>query len=87
MTASELKYNLEHSGNEPYYFTRRTMKFFGDTMRNYGVRSNVVFDYEGNKHLVWELYRKNPVKCNNQSSDYFEKETYKRVFKPSNQEG
>jgi len=80
MTASELKYQIEKSGHEPYYFTRDTMRFFGDTMRNYGVRSSVVFDFEGTKHLVWELYRKSPVKHNNQSSAYFEKETYKRVF-------
>jgi len=81
MTASELKYQIEKSGNAPYYFTRDTMRFFGDTMRNYGVRSDVIFDFEGNKHLVWELYRIRPVKGNNQSSAYFEKETYKRVFK------
>ena len=42
MTASELKYQVEVSGNEPHYFTRSTMKFFGDTMRNYGVRSGEV---------------------------------------------
>jgi len=70
MTPSELKYQVEQSGTNPYYFTRKTMKFFGDTMRNYGVRSS------GDN---WELYRKRPVKHGLKTSAYFDKETFERV--------
>jgi hypothetical protein len=65
------------------------MKFFGDTMRNYGVRSAVVlsnYDAEGNyvqgqgvSVEVWELYRKRPVKLGVKSSAYFAKDDYRRV--------
>ena len=39
MTPSELKYNVEETGS--HYFERSSMKFFGDTMRNYGVCETV----------------------------------------------
>ena len=71
MTASELKYRVEQ-GKDRFFFTRDTMKFFGDTMRNYGVR-------DGGE--VWELYRKHPVKHGLRDSAYFDKETYTRIFK------
>lgn len=76
MTATELKCQVEQ-GFDRHFFTRETMRFFGDTMRNYGVRHGG--DISGIK--VWELYRKQPVKHGIQSSAYFDKETYKRVFK------
>ena len=69
MTSSELKYNVEKT--DSYFFTRKTMKFFGDTMRNYGVRS-----YDAN---TWELYRKRPVKHGLCSSAYFDKQTFERA--------
>ena len=69
MTPAELKYLTEDT--EPHFFTHKTMRFFGDTMRNYGVRS--AGDY-------WELYRKRPVKHGLDSSAYFDKETFNRVF-------
>ncbi len=31
MTASELKYNVEQLGGNPYFFMRKTMKFFGES--------------------------------------------------------
>ena len=68
MTPSELKYQTRET--EPYFFTHKTMGFFGDTMRNYGVRS------AGDN---WELYRRRPVKHGLQSSAYFDKVTFKRV--------
>ena len=71
MTSSELKYNVENTETDSYFFTRKTMKFFGDTMRNYGVRDN------GD---TWELYRRRPVKYGLDSSAYFDKETFKRVY-------
>ena len=42
MNASELKSKV--TGN---FFYRDSMKFFGDTMRNYGVRSSTVTTWEG----------------------------------------
>lgn len=89
MTASELKYRVEVSGNEPHFFTRSTMKFFGDTMRNYGVRSGeVTANYNADGEYVeggvtvkvWELYRKNPVKHGLQNSAYFDQSTFRRVL-------
>jgi len=91
MTPSELKYNVEQ-GQDRFFFTRDTMKFFGDTMANYGVRDGGSYishwDENGNNYSeerqtvveMWELYRKHPVKMGNQSSAYFDKKTFKRVF-------
>jgi hypothetical protein len=75
MTPSELKMNVESAGHESFFFTRDTMKFFGDTMRNYGVRAAVV-----NDRPVWELYRKRPVKHGMSDSAYFSQDEFKRVF-------
>lgn len=80
MTPSELKFQVERHGQEPYYFSRETMKFFGDTMRNYGVRSRAVRLRDCSEVEVWELYRKRPVKYSNWASAYFDKETFARVF-------
>ena len=71
-TSSDLKYAVEQSGNEPFFFTRSTMQFFGDTMKNYGVREHPD---------CFELYRRRPVKFGNQSSAFFDKVTFKRIFK------
>ena len=79
MNASELKYKVEQSGHESYFFTRKTMSFFGDTMRNYGVCESVITTYSGEKVEVWELYRKRPVKHGLQSSHYFRKDTFEKV--------
>jgi len=70
ITQYELKRLVENSGNERYFFTRKTMRFFGDTMRNYGVRDG------GN---VWILYRRKAVKHGLKESAYFDKTTLKRV--------
>lgn len=88
MTPSELKRHVEQTGS--YFFTRNTMKFFGDTMANYGVRSAVVrtryrgdgngFDPAGREVEAWELYRKRPVKHGLDSSHYFNKETFNEVL-------
>jgi hypothetical protein len=65
------------------------MKFFGDTMSNYGVRSATIktnWDKNGNYTVngveveVWELYRRHAVKHGLDSSAYFDKQTFARVF-------
>jgi hypothetical protein len=88
-TASDLKYYVEQSGHESHFFTRKTMSFFGDTMRNYGVRKTTVttaYDADGNyvggdgvDIEVYELYRRNTVKHGLKDSAYFDALTFKRV--------
>lgn len=90
MTPSELKYAVENAGHESHFFTRKTMSFFGDTMRNYGVCSATIrtyYDADGNyagengvEVEVWELYRKRPVKHGMQDSAYFDKASFKRRY-------
>lgn len=88
MTPSELKYRIEQAGHDSHFFTRATMKFFGDSMRNYGVRNTYVvsnFDSDGNyvaegvRRQVWELWRKQPVKRGMKDSAYFDAFTFDRV--------
>ena len=80
-TASDLKMFVEASGNEPYFFTRDTMRFFGDTMRNYGVRKPVpVVTIGGETVQAFELYRRKPVKHGLRKSAWFNATTFARVF-------
>lgn len=94
MTPSELKYNIERAGHGPHFFERKTMKFFGDTMANYGVRSATIKVYDYNREYkdfidgqpqvielnVWELYRRHAVKHGLRSSAYFDKQTLERRY-------
>lgn len=73
MTPSQLKTEYERLHPDNYFFTRDTMRFFGDTMRNYGVR---------NAGTHWELYRKRPVKHGLCSSAYFDKVTLDDTHEP-----
>jgi hypothetical protein len=87
MTPSELKYHHELAEPNCFFFSRDSMKHFGDTMKNYGVRSaklTVRYDnngdyLDGEKQIidVWELYRKKPVKCGVKTSAFFCKTTFK----------
>ena len=79
MTPSELKQLTSETA--PYFFTRKTMKFFGDTMKNYGVCSAVINTPSEDNVEVWELYRKRPVKNGLQSSAYFRKDNFNKTFK------
>ena len=72
-SASELKYRYEENGGKNF-FTRGTMRFFGDTMRNYGVRLVKIGDRE-----LYELFRRKPVNGGLFSSTYFDSQTYKIV--------
>ena len=75
MTPSELKYHIEQSNQEPHFFTYATMRFFGDTMANFGCRQATRAGVP-----VWELYRKRPVRHGLQGSFYFDQSSFKRVY-------
>ena len=51
MTPSELKANIRAHDPDSHFFDRKTMKFFGDTMSNYGVRKAEIDGV-----AVWESY-------------------------------
>ena len=79
MTPSKLKSYVEDTGS--LYFSKNNMKFFGDTMSNYGVKETVI-DTRNAKNLpVYELFRKKPVKNGRKDSVYFDKKTFKKVLK------
>ena len=77
MTASDLKHLYQTAEPDGHFFDRKTMRFFGDTMRNYGVRRAAVrnlYTPEGEPNEprpAWELYRRRPVKHGLASSRYF----------------
>ncbi|MCP3941056.1 MAG: hypothetical protein GY710_06190 [Desulfobacteraceae bacterium] len=73
MTPSELKNNYNNI-QKGYFFERKTMRFFGDTMKNYRCRQAIHKGVD-----VWELWRKNPVKKGVQNSAYFDLKTFKIV--------
>ena len=75
MTPSELKANILKHNPDSHCFDRKTMKFFGDTMSNYGVRKT-----EMDGVAVWELYRKKPVKHGLKSSAFFRVTDFQQVF-------
>ncbi len=77
MTPSELKEKVEATGS--YFFTRDSMKFFGDTMSNYGVRSAVIDTWTESGVECWELYRKRAVKHGNSKSAYFAKNDFRKI--------
>ena len=80
MTPSELKYNVEQTGS--HFFERSSMKFFGDTMANYGVRAKpvTVETWDSEPALCWELYRKKPVKHGLNTSAFFSVADYSHVL-------
>ena len=83
MTPADLKYNVERANIDSHFFERSAMKFFGDTMRNYGVRAQTVLvtTYgQDEPILCWELYRRRPVKHGLQSSAFFDVATFRRVL-------
>ena len=80
MNASELKSKILQSDSDSYFFTRKTMAFFGDRMSNYGARGPLTIQtYEG-PVKVYELYRRRPVKHGLDSSAYFTVDTFEQRF-------
>jgi hypothetical protein len=84
-TASELKWHVEQSGECPHFFSRSSMRFFGDTMANYGVRAGLatVTTSMGEKVECFELYRRRPVKHGLASPAFFNARTFARVHPSS----
>ena len=72
MTPAALKERVS-TGKDSHFFERSSMKFFGDTMANYGVRAGLVTvtTSSGVTHQCYELYRKQPVKQGLKSSAFF----------------
>ena len=66
-TPSNLKAFVENNPKTSHFFDRKTMKFFGDTMKNFGINR-----LEGGKV---ELYRKHPVKHGLDSSTVWKAST------------
>jgi hypothetical protein len=85
MTAWELKRLYERNNPEGHFFDKKTMRCFGDTMRNFGVRDGgkvKTITRKGIEEMaVWELYRKRPVKCGlHGHCRYFSKNTGREIF-------
>jgi len=74
MTPTELKNSHQEHHPCSLFFSQSIMRFFGDTMANYGVRSEIVNGID-----CWELYRKKPVKFDLQSSHYFTKGDFAHI--------
>lgn len=78
-TASDLKYMHELNHPKSYFFDRKSMRFFGDTMNNYGIKRTTAKTRDGETVAVIELRRKRPVKHGLQSSAFFDVETFQRL--------
>ena len=78
MTLTELQEKTQKAS--PHFFDTDTLKFFGDRLSNYGVCDGGLIETWTDKGVgCWELYRKQPVKHNLQTSAFFCKETFRRV--------
>lgn len=78
MTPSQLKAKVSERGS--LFFTIDAMQLFGDSMRNYGVRGAIIDTLTESQKPVWELYRKAPVKNGLQSSAYFDRSNFNRIY-------
>lgn len=77
MSPSELKFLHENYcqqiGTPCHYFSRKTMSFFGDTMKNYGVYRGMCRKIDDpTPELCYVLYRKQAVKHGMRSSAFFD---------------
>lgn len=81
MTAPELKRHVEQTQYSSFFFTRNNMRFAGDQMANYYVRTKpvTVRSVAGAEHTCWELTRVRPVKYGLRDSAFFDVETFEQV--------
>jgi LSD1 subclass zinc finger protein len=77
ITPSKLKALILAKYPDNLFFSHDNMRFAGDTMKNFGVRS-VMLLVEGEEVPHWELYRKQPTSKGAKLSNFFNKETLKR---------
>lgn len=62
----------------PFFFSKKTMKFFGDKVTNFGLR--IVTINDGSEWIeVYELFRMKSVNHGNHSSFFFRTDTFERV--------
>ena len=81
MTPSQLKFEIERAHTESLFFSRNNMKFAGDTMANFGVRSAGVITSNMDEQIeAWELYRKRTTSKGSSGSFWFNKTTFERVY-------
>jgi|WetSurMetagenome_2_1015567.scaffolds.fasta_scaffold159845_1 hypothetical protein len=86
MTPSELRYRVQQTGSS--FFDRNTLRFFGDTMSNFGCSSKAyaVTDRHGSKRQVFAIWRKHkpnsPLRNDPDWSKpyYFDAQTFARVY-------
>lgn len=84
LTVHELADKVIAAGHDSHFFDRDTLRFFGDTMQNYGVRTRTAYvhGYDGTSTECYVLYRRKPVKHGKQDDAYFNVETFARVMSP-----
>ncbi len=78
MNKTELKYRVMATGSN--FFNRKTMKFFGDKMSNYGIRETTINTWTDENLPVFELYRRHAVKHGLTKSAYFDKKDFERRY-------
>ena len=71
MTPSQLKALHLAQCPESHFFSRDSMKYFGDTMANFRVRVVTVETVNKDSVVCWELSRHRPVKNGLFSSHFF----------------
>ncbi len=79
-TSSDLRAFVESVNPNSKFFTRDAMKFFGDTMRNYGVRRVHGVCLSGFPVNAFELFRRKHVKNGLQRPAYFCPVTFKLIY-------
>lgn len=78
MTPAELKRHVTATGS--FFFTRKSMRFFGDTMKNYTVRKKprLIDTVSGDPVECWVLVRRKAVKHGLCDDAYFDIHTFER---------
>jgi hypothetical protein len=81
MTPSTLKALHQAANPESHFFDRSTMRFFGDTLRNYSVHGPVTLPRASGEPetLAWEMRRKRPVKHGLHTSHFLDTVTFNLV--------
>ena len=83
LTASDLKFHYEQAQGG-HFFDRGSMKFFGDTMSNFGVRAQTEFvqTYSQEEPIeCYVLYRRKKTSKGMYKSAYFACSDFKLIHK------